>query len=1750
MPVNDDGFFECGRLLYVDPTNISFEGQNPQIDRSSTKIFNPLEEYSIGVDLIVRLSERHACGIGEYTNQSNHTIEFTTANKSISFFKGSRKNDENYLTTEYTDINLVDPVNNSDECLGIESISIEYESWNYPIVRIKFIDVRGAAVFSRAELNLNNSSDGDDDFVDNKVMLYRSFFSFPYPLFILKVKGFYGRGATFYLTIEDVNLNFDSASGNFEINAKFIGMMYRIYTDIPMVYVCVAPYMAMHGSAHWDNMVSNKIFSFKDENGNYQADMIKFPELADKLNRLEFNQELIDLNNEKTKYSEEVDTRTETLQRLKSPVIENSFAVNDTKNNKCYLLILSTEKYEDNAKSVVIDYIKKITDYDTAYGTNFGSICPSLIEHGGDDVLATIKYKYSDRDGKATPNNANEAAKYIPTSGPIYKTIQKQSQNSKTFQVHVLPIDFGYLSKMKNAATEQEEMLNQEKTNKENEFKKNNEELTEKILGFKPSIKNMYDLAFAHMDTFIFAYNEMLKHIHTDMENGLRDRNLLDVGDSDIPNNEHFTTIPPFPSIYGETNAGWDNKITTQKVEKWLEDIPGFSEFQEVEFVNDLQNAACLYTDKMEEVRKTREELEAKANSSGETEQREYATKESSEQYTFIPSTHYDLNHVGVSPYCFLKTLYQNDSEDAISSSLFVFLNRAFYFLLRNPKNKTTAESFGLIEAYNFYCGVGKPNSTQVSEFVNVLTGMNSEDIIKLAVEQPNISDKKTCSWANLGSKGNFSGPLFEKTGENKLKSKLRNTQGGRRPIPIANFDPISVKSDMGDSVSLETMAQNSDILLTSELGVNGINLSGNTFVIVNNGRYLKDIEQNMQVKIQNISEYDNTQREKTEFLYKTGSYSSYMSSHGFPVDNINILVDEKSNSVEFLKAIHRKDKTYILKSPTNLNPTFQNSKPATFIYQIGKTIFGLSDYDMMNIELTMKTGTYPLITVLIAGLMANGYIISEDSQIISKDKYNTPRQKALKEFYLEWSKKNNDIIEKYILNYSKFIQNNGGHNESGNFNIKAKIGDNVFENIIQKPLRDVLLTTVCVIDYASSIHYLSDSGMKYHNTIQQDMLSTAFASFTSGLKKFYENYSPAELPQPESKMGQDMLEQFENRDIKLSTYLTLKTLYDKWLCAPYKGPDTWNMSSPNSDFNSFVYIDTIYNDIGLSLTVNVTSINERIAQCMPTSESESEEGRAHWNNVSVYQYLSAIAEETGGMLMALPQKMGTMNREVMSQMFKAMPYFSNWQDDTSSFVYVYHYKPSERLGDTQYTDDGFDLDSEEVSSFFTGEGKTIPGFGVTFAKQNQSFFTNLSLNTENAAVTEASIAATGYIASKGSSLPRSTTLFGQDLYRVRTSYSYQCEFDMMGNMQVMPLMYFQLNNIPFWRGAYMIYKVSHQIVPGNMTTHVAGFRINKYALPLTDGSVITTKRSYGSRRGSIPGVYVSDKEWPVPTDPSIDNPDFDPKNVTNSNPIICLIPAHGPNYNSRTAEWYWSNDVVDRIYKLLSEATYIDVKTDDKYKYNPQKCNKDGAHTTHTTCEMTQVEGIIKSYGSNKVIAFTPHWGNNSKRSCIIYYGGQGNDGDMKVYDGSKQFASILSEKTKDFIENKNLHQHATPGMFIDNTKNPSSVYVTTSKNSKLKELTLACPTIAAEFWSDGYPPTEACHKALTRTALQTTSEWSATTDDGIYKLSQGWLMSDEGKNSIAMLAFDAITAFISTLPYNKENDTTLTDSDETYDL
>lgn len=1770
----EGGIKTIGRLLYVDPSNISFDGQNPHIDQSSTKIFNPLEDYCISVDLFVILTERQACGLGKYTNQSNYTIHFTTANKTISFFHGSNsvtnevktENGVEYefvgggqLTTKYTDIDLLYPEGNTDECLGIESINITYESWQYPIVTIKFIDVRGASVFSMAEYNLQNSGDLHMEGPEkrNKVMLYRSFFTFPYPLFVLKVKGFYGMGATFYLTIEDVHLNFDSASGNFEITAKFIGMMYRIYTDLPMLYVAIAPYME-RGREHWQNMVQNKIFCFKNESGGYQRDMVTFPELARELIDLEYNPEILQADDEKKKYVESYDERMVELERFKGPAVANSYE--SKTENGSYLLCLSKSDSFENIKATISDYVSRVEKYDEEYGTSFIKNIEKLKKYSEKNTkpITKITCEYSETDKIVKPSNKDYNV-YISNSCLKTISLQINSKDNKIY-VYVLDCDEDYEKKMKEAANAEIESASHEKTEKEDEFKKKKEELTETLLGFKPSIRNMYNLAFAHMDTFIYSFNDMLKHINTDITNGTRSKNLVETEttkttiETDLT--DYLTDIPPFPALYCTEEKNWAETKTQQKVAKWLEDIGGgFENFEEVRFVNELLSAVLMYTDNVISNEKRKEEM-AKLSAGTSANQEQY-TNVVFDSYAFIPTTNYDFNNYAISPYANLKNIYLSNEEEAISSTLFIFANRAFYHFLAHPNSENnSAKSFGLLEAYNFYKGVGKPNSQTVKTFVD-----NLDNIDILSVCTTNTKNQYTNSWHNLGS--NFNNTLFTSKNDKELFAALRgkNKNIGEtkvyRAIPIGVFTPTEVKSEMGGDRNWRKLSLSDKVLLTDNLpyGSEGVGLSGNTFIINDSSNnVLSNINSSVLGKIDKFEKLKDY-RSDAKFLYTDGLYSNITNLNLENSDNI--FCDSEGKNIKYSDAIADKNNAYVLKAPlsipnkkTNINGVDTSTQANNFIYAVANSVLRLDDDQMKKIAKEIKTGTYPKIYLLLAGFMYYGGTYEGNLNKLSiYEPYNHPKQNALTEYYLRWVKKNKSNIEFFINNYSSFRIMNGGYSGSGDFSVKSKLNDSTTrENFkkIQSILRDVLLETVCIVDYCGDIHYYDEKSekMSYHNSIAKNALTKSFEYFKMAIKLLYEDFSPSEAETYENQQTNDMAVMFENKDLKLSLYLTLKTLYDKWLCAPYKGDDTWNYASQNSDFNTFTYIDTLYNDIGWNLSVNLTSITEWMSQCIPTSNIETTEGDVTYNNASVYEYLARIAQDTGGILMAFPQTIGGIDAESMANMFKAMPYFSNWDTDSSTFVYVYHYKPSEHLGIGQYADDGFQLESDEAEFIFSnnnGNGKKVPGFGVTFAKQNQSYFSNLSLNTENAAVTEASIAATGYIAAKGSTLPQSTTLFGQDLYKVRTSYSYQCEFDMMGNMQVMPLMYFQLNNIPFWNGAYMIYKVSHNITPGNVTTHVAGFRINKYSLPLTDGSVITTRKSYGSGIQSLAIANLKDDEWKIPENPDVTQYDFDPQNVTDRNPVICVVPAHGPNFNNRTAEWWWSNDIVDRLCKLLNSHSFYD-GDGNKYNYNVQKCNKDGAFTTHNSCSMTQVQHIIETF-PGKVIVYVPHWGNNSRAGSKIYYGGKDKDGEMKIFDGSKMFATILAGRIKDFIDNGE-HKHATPGMFIDNTSNPECAKVTTLNDGYLEELTVACPTIAPQFWSDGYPKTEVCKKATTRTSLQVeNAPYQEKDENGVYKLSQGWMMSDEGKNAVANISYEAISRFVSSLPYDKNEDFSLND-------
>ena len=175
----------------------------------------PNEDLSIYVDLQTISKGRSIISVND--ESGSITNNGGGKGKVIKFLDGSKSNTGRSLTTNYTEINSNFSVNGEDdlEALGIESIDIDFDTAYTPLIKIKFIDVRGQSVMQQG--------------IDSK---YRMFFEMPYPIFELTVKGYFGRPVKYCLHLTNWGSNFNSKTGNFEIKADFMGYTYALLTDM------------------------------------------------------------------------------------------------------------------------------------------------------------------------------------------------------------------------------------------------------------------------------------------------------------------------------------------------------------------------------------------------------------------------------------------------------------------------------------------------------------------------------------------------------------------------------------------------------------------------------------------------------------------------------------------------------------------------------------------------------------------------------------------------------------------------------------------------------------------------------------------------------------------------------------------------------------------------------------------------------------------------------------------------------------------------------------------------------------------------------------------------------------------------------------------------------------------------------------------------------------------------------------------------------------------------------------------------------------------------------------------------------------------------------------------------------------------------------------------------------------------------------------------------------------------------------
>jgi hypothetical protein len=376
---------------------------------------------------------------------------------------------------------------------------------------------------------------------------------------------------------------------------------------------------------------------------------------------------------------------------------------------------------------------------------------------------------------------------------------------------------------------------------------------------------------------------------------------------------------------------------------------------------------------------------------------------------------------------------------------------------------------------------------------------------------------------------------------------------------------------------------------------------------------------------------------------------------------------------------------------------------------------------------------------------------------------------------------------------------------------------------------------------------------------------NSAFNAFKNTLLSYYINEDETTKTKIDfTKLKSDDV----SKENKLSMYLTLKNLYDKHLfnLDDSEEIEKYDINSKDSEFDRFHFIDSCYSDIGDKLIMNGDIISNLIGNLLGYEENGDGSGIMS-TEMSLYSFMSLLCQKNNMMLLAMPvfngAFVGPEGDDNLSKMFTPVSYNDSVNEKPMkgpSYVCLYPYQPSYHLDipNSQYSNDGFDISPDPYVSgndiadtggflgptpigelFDNNNEYIIPAFGVEYGIQNQGIFKSVNVNMDNPQTTEQSVAAMFQIANmQNQETVRQQSYMGQDLYKVYSNHSYTCTVEMMGCAQIQPLMYFQLTNIPMFKGAYMIIKVEHDIVAGNMTTTFTGVRINKNKIPMVTTAI------------------------------------------------------------------------------------------------------------------------------------------------------------------------------------------------------------------------------------------------------------------------------------------------------------------------
>ena len=1363
---------------------------------------------------------------------------------------------QTYATTDWTNISSFGNTTSSGilEGFGIKSISIKYNASLVPQVDITFTDVRGSALFD----TLSNGTDVTSP--------YAVFFRMPYPVFRLSIKGYFGQKVDYCLHMINWTSSFDNTTGNFDISANFLGYQQAILNDLVLGNII--------GVVNTEKGKNNlkKIFNKKRESNEQIIDIeqYKLDNFIINISKLQVEAQLIKSDLDSFKDFENLKKKVGLLRQIRSfigsplpkdskndvdknkkylqfPNIENQIITNGIESegtqltlNSDYLsirdfLVLKLTKQQAfkkfiiNLNDAVKQYIQFIRTTENKKTNNKNNnnelylvgdedLIDSFFVGDLDDEDSWLNYVSSfTKDVSGDSNkiqstsirnifdgfqnvdseisltkNGRKLGKDLNSNFSIQSFISVRNiGNSLRGSVFSTENDQAILIDFRTQRSLLEANIRDLEEKIKVKFKEVSDELNKILLknlkennSFSPKMKDSFEILMNNSQAMIST----IRDITINSENAnpkFRNRFLIskntDIPNSSLINNDKSVA---FPSIYNDNNE-----------EVYIGSLFDIEKtfFPEIDFVDEVYRNIVNKKSVIENL----------------TYDGDISSIPNSDKWFPINPIDYKDN-----PYI---SLGSDNNIEKINNSLIKTITTRVCVLKNYSKFSNTY--LNGVQNYAKYDAINAKNviyNKKIRDVIksDILERLNQLNNTQLFDEIKKILPDITINNGEINIPNN----ILE-VGDIKITSDYSGNSESSNFIGLEISDIVNNNKELFDEISNDNTYINKvrvENETPTKYGGNNIKttcLKETLFITPEN-----DFDKLTYSDINPDGKFLNKNRFKIPILSLTCSYDQNLVDSVFYKQQLNIYARS------FL-CLSTFPFNYIKNGFLNIlftNKKYENARiveiPELFLYYIGSLLWRLETDETDGVSFNIN-------------LDSN---CSYDDFSSPKDKYLSKfgSKNEIRDIEEEISKLPLSVKNFFIEQFKDWTDKNFKDDFTGDF-------EEIFRNIVKDEETAVIKKsknqiTKLLIKTKNLIIF----NINIFNPKKSDVLTVNVNDISNYINNFNVNFGGDNLENTNDNPNEsdDDLNEETDNDIKLAIYQYFKNVNDKWVSDTENGFNICGGNNLTTDLiDYFKFIDRGWNDIGDKVVLDLKSFVNTASNL----------------NSSVYSLVSKVLRDNNFILQILPNYINFTDLEEVKKIFAPQTTIENNSSSGPIFCCIYtrgnskHLNIDERV--TSFVKDGFSVDSDDAPSDISdinnrvkdlnGDDYSLVAFKVAFGSQNQSLFKSVNLNQQEHKETAEYFKALSELIDKRGGSQRSYK--GTNLLRLFNTRSYSCTVESLGCMGIQPLMYFDLQNVPFFNGAYLITSVDHNISPNHMTTTFKGLRQSKFRIPLV--SDITT---------------------------------------------------------------------------------------------------------------------------------------------------------------------------------------------------------------------------------------------------------------------------------------------------------------------